>query len=324
MGFLDKFKNNYESQDDTGNYKYITKLMIDNNYVVLDCDIVISSIEKRLHKNGLPILDNVVINGAGHSIDARGLARIFYIKEKNITLKNITFKNGFCDIGGAIYVHESGSLKIKDCVFIDNKSETQGGAIINFGKVILENVDFRNNNSDEGGAVNNQIGGELLLNNCSFKENNSPGIGGAIINFGSLVISDSNFEDNNSNKHAGAIHNIRDGKLKISKTNFIKNKSSGDGGAINNNGNSLQADECKFIDNRSGTGGGAIVNWGDSIINNSEFKGNFSKSGYDINFQRGSLKLSDVKFNYIKEKSIFTANDDLVTIDNCEFIEYDE
>lgn len=38
--------------------------------------------------------DNLTIDGQNHVIDANNLSRIFYITGKNITLKNIIFKNG--------------------------------------------------------------------------------------------------------------------------------------------------------------------------------------------------------------------------------------
>lgn len=336
MGFRDKFKNalgsdkndedDFESKDNTGNFKHLSKLMIDSNYVSLDSDIVITSFEKRLFREGIPILKNITIDGHGHSIDAKGIKRIFLTNEKNITLKNITLKNGFADGGGAIYIGDKGSLSIKDCTFINNISK-MGGAIINWGEVKLENVDFITNTAErEGGAINNQNGGKISCIDCSFKQNKALEIGGAITNFESMTITESTFEKNASNKNGGAILNTANGNLDISKTNFIKNTASGEGGALNNNSSSsnLKVNECKFIDNRSDKVGGAIINWGNSNIQNSEFRGNFSKiKGHDI-YQKGNLELLNVNFNNIKEKSISVTNEELVKIENCEFIEYDD
>ena len=338
MGFRDRFKNAFgsgengngdsNSQEGTGNFKYLSKLMLDSNYVVLDCDIVSTGFEKRLFREGIPLLDNITIDGAGHTIDAQGHSRIFFIKERNITLKNITFKNGLSEAGGAISITDTGTLEIENCTFTDNNSKEHGGAIINFGNLHMENVDFINNAAKaEGGAINNQIGGKITLSNCSFKKNNSPMGGGAILNFGPMVIDESTFENNSSNKHAGAIYIAANGKLNISKTDFIRNVASGKGGAILHSDPSadLEIDDCRFIENRADDSGGAIGNWGKASISNSEFEGNFSKKyGYDINFQKGSLMLSNVKFNYPKERSLFTSNDDAVTMENCEFAEYDD
>lgn len=331
MGLRDRFKNrqgNDESQDAARNFMHLAKLLASKKYANLDCDIVIGGLEKRVYKHGMAILENTIVNGYGHTIDARGIARVFYINERDVVLEDITFINGYDENGGIIFVDKNGSVEIRDCTFKGNHATNLGGAIINFGNLTLENVEFIDNVSDmEGGAINNQAGANMSINNCSFRENNSQVDGGAIFNWGEITITESNFENNNANRHTGAIQNIRNGNLNISKTNFIKNTTNGDGGALNNNmeSSNMKVDDCRFIDNRSGAGGGAVVNWGKSIINNSEFKGNFSKTrGYDINFQKGSLKLSNIRFNNIKEKSIFSTNDDLVTIENCEFIEYDE
>ena len=56
---------------------------------------------------GIFINRSVTINGLEHLIDANHSSRIFYINADNIVLKNIIFKNGCSDIGGAIYCNAS-------------------------------------------------------------------------------------------------------------------------------------------------------------------------------------------------------------------------
>lgn len=310
MGLLDRFKKgsdngggSSETPDGAGNFMHLAGLLSSAKYADLDCDIVIGGLEKRMYKFGLPVLENTVVDGAGHSIDAGGKARIFFIKEKNIVIKNITFINGFNGDGGAIVIDKNADVIIRDCTFRSNHAKKLGGAIINFGSLTLENVVFEGNVAEmEGAALDNQPGADMTISGCSFRQNNSA-------------------------KNGGALMNMSDEPVRISDTEFVRNSAATDGGVINNNANSAQlfVDDCRFIDNRSGAGGGAIANWGNVTISNSQFQSNFSKTnGNDINFQKGSLKLSNVVFNYPKENSLYSRNEDLVDIVDCQFADDDE
>ena len=305
MGLFDRFKkepdsenrNNSETPDGTGNYRHFVRLLISAKYVDLDCDIAIGGgMEKRLYKHGLPVFENTIVDGNGHIVDARGIGRIFFIRERNIVIKNMTFINGSDIVGGAIVIDENASVEIRDCTFKGNRAK-HGGAIINSGSLSLENVKFIDNSSEKsGGVINNQSNAELSVINCSFRQNSA-------------------------NKHGGALMNKSERPLRISNTEFIRNSSSAEGGAINNNGNSANMiiDDSRFAENRSGVCGGAIINWGDFTIRNSQFQGNFSKSGNHIYCENGSMHLSNSRFDYPKESSIFLANEDLVNIEDCEF-----
>jgi predicted outer membrane repeat protein len=80
---------------------------------------------------------------------------IFYgIKDNtDVTLKNIIFKNGVSKIyGGAIL--NFGNLIIDNCTFINNYAHTAGGAINSLGSLNLMNSKFSNNLADgDAGAV---------------------------------------------------------------------------------------------------------------------------------------------------------------------------
>ena len=69
--------------------------------IVLDKDYTYSSSDKIT--DGISISkNNTVIDGKGHTIDAKGKSRIFNITATTVTLKNITFVNGYHNLGGAI------------------------------------------------------------------------------------------------------------------------------------------------------------------------------------------------------------------------------
>lgn len=75
-------------------------------------------------KDGILInTDNLVIDGQGHTIDAKGQSRIFYVNSTTVTLKNIIFINGnaFDKSGGAIYGYGD-NLRVINCTFINNNA----------------------------------------------------------------------------------------------------------------------------------------------------------------------------------------------------------
>src|SRR5690606_9836744 len=77
-----------------------------------------------------------------------------------------------------------GHLLIKNCYFYTNKSSTYGGAIyINSSNVTIENCEFINNQSDNGGAI--------------YTSNHNDG-------YSNLVIRDSKFIGNTA--YSGAAH----------------------------------------------------------------------------------------------------------------------
>lgn len=79
------------------NFKNFDELIHSNEIKIdLTSDIILSNDEEKEYLNGIRLdVDNLIINGNHHSINACGKTRIFECIGKNITLKNIVFKNGF-------------------------------------------------------------------------------------------------------------------------------------------------------------------------------------------------------------------------------------
>lgn len=133
-------------------------------------------------------VDDLVIDGNGHTIDCLHNTRILEITSKNVKLKNIIFKNGNSTNGSAIL--NKGSVDIESCDFLNN--ESQSGAIYNDGEMKLEHSRLTDNNSKhDAGAVYNK--GKLDIFGCVLLNNKSTDYigGGAIYNEGELKIKES-------------------------------------------------------------------------------------------------------------------------------------
>ena len=139
--------------------------------LILDCDYVYSSVNDGEFKDGVVISrDNFVVDGQGHTIDAKHLARIFDIKAKNVTLKNINFINGFAENGGAVLSNDS--VTIENCTFINNSASNRGGAVRVSGNCTIEGSNFFNNSAVYAGGV--YCTADATVDHCNFDGNNAP------------------------------------------------------------------------------------------------------------------------------------------------------
>ena len=100
--------------------------------------------------------ENVVIDGKGHTIDAKGMSRVFYYKGYNVTLKNMEIVNAKSAYAGAIYVYGD-VLYIDNCTFINNTATGSygGGAFYAAHDyyMAITNSKFINNTAYIGGAL---------------------------------------------------------------------------------------------------------------------------------------------------------------------------
>lgn len=246
-------------QDERFDFGYLDEMIRKSDEIILNEDITFENYERDFYEGGIELdKDNITIDGRGKTIDARHLTRIFIISADNITLKNITFKNGSAhknyanppnSNGGAVKVNHVKGLKIENCVFTDGISDENGGAIDNWG--------------------------ELEMAGCTLKKNFAQRRGGAICNNGSLVM-DSSALNENRGDNGGALYNFK-GTLVIEKSEFTKNQAVGFGGAIYNCKGSLMIEKSAITQNSAQwLGSGSIYDYFEksSIVVDCTFRDN--------------------------------------------------
>ncbi|MEO0561192.1 MAG: Ig-like domain-containing protein, partial [Chloroflexota bacterium] len=154
-----------------------------------------------------------------------------------------------------------------------------------------------------GGAISNNFGSTLNINNSQFTNHNISGPGGAIISEGDLTVIGSSFVNNSSSagSDGGAIYNRRS-TLTVQNSVFINNNAPGfasaEGGAIYNGGGgtssenvTLNVTNSKFVGNAAfGNGDAIYINDtdDDGIVTNSCFVGN-DVAIYDDPFDAATL-----------------------------------
>ncbi len=224
MGFFDKLKGALGGSGDSksGNdFKSLERKINGNSNISLSNDYKLKNNEKGSYEDGIEITGNyITIDGNGHTISGNNLSRIFHIKGKNITLKNITFERGNARLGGAILVERDAKLSIENCTFINNHATSDGGAIRSYGEVSVKKTQFKDNLADQyGGAILNYT--ELYVENCDFIHNKTTeSDGGAIYNDANIVVKSSDFKDNYAGRKGNAICSVRGGTSKISDSIF--------------------------------------------------------------------------------------------------------
>lgn len=212
------------------------------------------------YKSGIVIDKSITIDGNGNTLSGNSLARIFYVNASNVTLKNITFSNGYLNgttaYGGAIYWNGDNG-NVENCTFSSNNVDNVlSGAIFWQGSNgSITQSTFKDNKAKSGGAVTwNGTSGKITdssftkniatiasggavewygkngyLNNCNFTENTGNLMGGALYAYSTYInVSNCNF---NSNKVAtfvggGAVYLINvSGNFKNTtfKNNYIFN-----------------------------------------------------------------------------------------------------
>lgn len=311
MGFL---RNLFEFDK---NFKYLDNLIHSGvKEIILDSDINLSDREKSKYSEGIKLdVDDLVIDGNGHTIDAKGKTRIFDCTGKNIFIKNIVLKSGFVDgSGGAI--NNRGTLSMKNTTLQENEAEINGGAIFNYmGRLTIMESTIIGNTARDGGAINSQFADELIITKSTIAENVVKHDGGAITNYkGQLTITESTFTGNTAKHYGGAIDNI--GRSTITESTFTGNTAKSGGGVIYNNEGSFKVNDCEFSNN----------NCSESIINNNDyfetingiFRDNHAANIFS-NEGEGTISISYGEFIYNDVSSIVFNGGKLCTIEKSIF-----
>ena len=167
---------------DANTFTYLKAMinsMSSGSTLVLDKDF---AYDEGFTKEGIKISKSITIDGNGHIIDAKGLARIFTLSEAGIILKNIVFKNGHATSdGGAVNNDWVNNCIIISCSFINCSDTRNGGAINNFWgeNLMITSCNFTYCQAVNGGAINNW-GENCNISFCNFINCHASEKGGAI------------------------------------------------------------------------------------------------------------------------------------------------
>ena len=221
------------------------------NIILKDCDFQYNKSDSVKFINGHYVFTFMVAPAAIKNVSGN-----FLIKNCNF------FRNYSFGHGGAIY--NSGNLTIDSSQFDGNASGIMqifqtggmfnviwtsnlytGGSISNYGTCSITTTRFSNGFATIGGAIYNNKGHPLNINNCIFNNNFAQRLGGALMNEGTAEISNSllvNNESGSSNLN-NAIISIGNGcKTTIENCVLSNNKSNTSHGLIETGYHRLSTD----------------------------------------------------------------------------------
>ncbi len=187
--------------------------------------LTVNASGKEITLKDLTIKNGNATNGGGLNVTA-GL----------VTLNKVTVTSNKADNGGGIYVGSSGKLDLKDSVQITSNtfktSGCNGAGLYNAGNVSSSDGYFSSNTAGSnanGGAIYNASGASFYIGYKSSVSMNSAKDGAGIYNAGTLYIGNTyQFTGTNSGK--------KDSSFQNSNGNIYRNTASGNGGGIYNSG----------------------------------------------------------------------------------------
>ena len=268
--------------------------------------------------------------------------------ESKLVIKN----NRSLRAGGAIYSNTCSPILIEgNTEFINNHSETSGGAIYTAGPLLINDTLFDGNSCPgSGGAIyhhytNPNYDRRFFEMSASTFTNNSGNIGGAIVFSASDAVADTNmgtyatitdctFSKNNSISNGGAMYITRKGDVTIDKSTFSENTAGLSGGAVSMHSQSnVIVNDSEITNNTASAGGGINIASGTvATLKNIEFSNNSAKrteSGANGNggalyvFDSGVLNVDNVDFYANSAENhagaIYLGVTELTIDETCEF-----
>ena len=285
-------------------------------------DVASSLIGTSVDKLALKNVTNKDMYAAG-SLDLTASSKDNVVTLKNGSVSNFSGKVTSADHFGAVVTATTGTLKIDNVTFENNKfDEVNTGdkdkqhngtrGIIRAAGANLEvaKSTFAGNEAVLGGAINVWSDGKntVKIADSTFTGNATKSHGGAVYITGSQVqttIADATFSKNTSGKQGGALQLAGAGETTITNTTFSENAAGTFGGAINATGTKVAATNVTFEGNKAagadGHGGALFVDGqgASHTQTGGKFVGNSAKkNGGAIRVQDGAaLDLTNVVFD---------------------------
>jgi predicted outer membrane repeat protein len=265
----------------------------------------------------------------------------------HLEISSSSFTTNSSTEGGAIYILELNELDVRSCVFEENSSSGNGGALSSHGAIvtITDQSSFESNHADgnggalyisytssgsydsrfevsdtsfslngadgNGGAIYgtavSSLAETLNLGNCEFASN-SASLGGAVfVNSSTVSISESTFSDNCATTSGGSLYG-NGSAFAIDGTSFTGNSAGSSGGAIYANNTVLTITSSSFEDNAADNMGGAIY-----------MSGNRSSSIAESSFANNRTTTTTFSDNNGNGGAVFTTSSTSLTFTSCLF-----
>lgn len=235
--------------------------------------VVAGTNENAALTGDLDVTTPLTIEGRGATIDGNDIDRVFHVISGNVTLSDVTIRNGAVSTdGGGIRVEtNSAHLTLQDATVTSNASTGAGagggGIAIVAGSALLERCTISGNAAAVGaGIFSAEFFGqaELTVLDSTITLNVASDSGGGIHSEGDLTIADSTIDDNDATTgFAGGIQNSG-GSATVLRSTISRNTAVTAGGIRNTATGDLMIVNTTISGNRARASGGGFVNSADT------------------------------------------------------------
>jgi len=202
---------------------------------------------------------------------------------RDFVLEGIALSNGAAanQQGGAVSCTENSSPTIRNCIFEDNWSSWEGGAVwCHQSSPLVTDCDFSRNRSiaAAGGAIA-CCSADPEIERCTFVENSAYSGGAVDCNYSSSpALNECTFKANEARmSYGGGVMCRRESAPVITDCVFRYNTSADCGGALFSYMSAHPAiSHCLVEENTTGEWGGGFEFWGEATVSDCHFRGNFA------------------------------------------------
>ena len=222
--------------------------------ITLSVDITLSA--------DLPVITSqITIEGASHFVSGDDTYALFVVEDADITVKNLTIKEGNGVNGGGVYISD-GELILDNVVVTENSARDHGGGIyVTRGRLEVRGDSEISHNTagDTAGGIYSNISSVSLINTEVSENETSAGGGGGLYftsdDFGFVLsIMTSTFKGNKARLDGGGIR-ISNSFGNIVRSSFFEN-SADDGGGIKSYNSTLNIENTTVSTNTARLGAG--------------------------------------------------------------------
>ncbi len=159
-------------------------------------------------------------------------------------VSNCVFKDNIAQSGGAISTDQTSNPLFANCLFENNNALTGGGAALCFGKAIFRQCTFENNIALMGGGLALMPGSDVLIKECSLKNNSAGNTGGGLfLKKARCEVANTTFAGNWGGL-GGSVLGVFDAELSLSRSTLYKNQADTEGATMAIHGQSPEVSNC--------------------------------------------------------------------------------
>ena len=140
---------------------------------------------------------------------------------ENLKIEKSNFTGNYAAFNGGGSINSDGkNLSVSNCIFRNSRADKDGGAIRSTRKLTINESEFYNNTSRNGGAIYlTSFAGDCIIFNSRFVNNSARIEGGAIDSYSTINIQKNYFRDNHDSNLGGNIVCVGSGTI-ISDNEF--------------------------------------------------------------------------------------------------------